>query len=65
LNLLGLELGMFVERKETGKPGEFDGLTIAGKRERIMDIAKELGLHRISASERLALSGPAIEVEDP
>src|SRR5215217_6948245 len=29
LHLLGLELGMFVERKETGKPGEFDGLTIS------------------------------------
>lgn len=54
LHLLGLELGMFVERKETGKPGEFDGLTIAAKKERMMDIAKQLGLDRISASERLA-----------
>jgi hypothetical protein len=44
LHLLGLELGMFVERKETGKPGEFDGLSIAGKRERIMRIASQLGL---------------------
>ena len=52
---------MFVERKETGKPGEFDGLTIAGKRERIMDIAKELGLDRIRASERIAFTGPTID----
>jgi hypothetical protein len=44
LHLLGLELGMFVEREETGKPGEFDGLTIAGKRERILSIASQLGL---------------------
>jgi hypothetical protein len=54
---------MYVERKETGKPGEFDGLTIAGKRERILDIAKELGLDRIIASERLAFAGPTIDVE--
>jgi hypothetical protein len=62
LHLLGLELGMFVERKETGKPGEFDGLSIASKRERIMGIAKELGLDRISANERIAFTGPVIEV---
>jgi hypothetical protein len=43
LHLLGLQLGMFVERKETGKPG----LTIAGKRDRILGIARELGLDRI------------------
>jgi hypothetical protein len=63
LHLLGLQLGMFVERKETGKPGEFDGLTIADKRERILGIAKELGLDRISARERLAFTGPTIEVD--
>ena len=63
LHLLGLQLGMFVERKETGKPGQFDGLTIAAKRERIMSIAKELGLDRLGAHERLALSAPVIEVE--
>ena len=44
LHLLGLQLGMFVERKETGKPGDFDGLTIASKRERILGIAAQLGL---------------------
>jgi hypothetical protein len=44
LHLLGLHLGMFVERKETGKPGEFDGYTIADKRERLLDIATRLGL---------------------
>jgi phage terminase small subunit len=44
LNLLGLELGMYVERKEVGKPGEFDGLTIADKRERLLGMAADLGL---------------------
>jgi phage terminase small subunit len=58
LHLLGLELGMFVERKETGKPGAFDGLTIAGKRARIVGIARELGLDRISATERPCLLWP-------
>lgn len=62
LHLLGLDMGMFVERKEVGKPGEFDGMTIASKRERIVGIAKELGLDRISASERLAFRGPTIDV---
>lgn len=62
LHLLGLELGMFVERKEEGKPGEFDGLTIATKRERITNIAKQLGLERLSAEQRLAFQGPVIDV---
>lgn len=44
LHLLGLHMGMFIERKETGKPGEFDNLTIAAKRERVQAIAKQLGL---------------------
>jgi phage terminase small subunit len=58
LNLLGLELGMFVERKEVGKPGEFDGLTIADKRARIMGIAHELGL------DRMRLPAPDVLVVD-
>lgn len=49
LHLLGLDLGMFVERKEIGKPGDFDGLTIAGKRERVVLIAQQLGLDRIKS----------------
>ena len=32
-------------------------------RERILGIATELGLDRISASERLAFAGPAIDVD--
>jgi hypothetical protein len=44
LHLLGLHLGMFVEREETGKPGEFAGLTIADKRTRMLGIARALGL---------------------
>jgi hypothetical protein len=66
LNLLGLELGIFVERKETGKPGEFDGLSIAINRERVLGIAKQFGLDRISPDEGLALQGQTTEVEaDP
>jgi phage terminase small subunit len=47
LHLLGLELGMYVERKEVGKPGDFDGLTIASKRERVLKIVGQLGLDRV------------------
>lgn len=64
LNLLGLELGMYVERKEVGKPGEFDGLTIADKRARVLGIAQQLGLDRISATERLALRDGAVIEHD-
>jgi hypothetical protein len=45
-------------------PGESDGLTIADKRERIVGIAKELGLDRFSTRERLVVTGPAIEASD-
>jgi hypothetical protein len=51
LHLLGLHLGMFIEKKETGKPGEFNGLTIASKRERVLGIAKRLGIVRGRAVE--------------
>ena len=51
LHLLGLEMGMYVERKEVGKPGEFHGLTIADKRARILSIAAQLGLRHISLPE--------------
>jgi len=47
LELVGKELGMFVERKEVGKPGEFEGLTVEQKRERVVGIAKQLGVDRI------------------
>jgi phage terminase small subunit len=47
LELVGKELGMFVDRKEVGKPGEFDGLTVEQKRERVVGIAKQLGVDRI------------------
>jgi phage terminase small subunit len=53
LNLIGLQLGMYVERKEVGKPGDFDGLSIADKRERIMDVARQLGLGGVAPGERM------------
>jgi hypothetical protein len=53
LHLLGLQMGMFIEKKEYGHAGEFDGLTIAAKRERIMDLAKQLGLGAVSGGERM------------
>lgn len=65
LHLLGLELGMFVERKETGKPGEFDGLTIADKRGRILGIARTLGLAPMATLiEHDAAEVPAIKPDD-
>lgn len=52
LHLLGLELGMFVERKETGIPGQFQGLSMASKRDRLINIAKQLGLSHVTADGR-------------
>jgi len=43
---------MFVGRKETGKPGEFDDLTIEGKRERLFGIARQFGIGFISEDGR-------------
>jgi len=51
LNLIGLHLGMFVEKTEIGRPGDFDGMSIADKRERIMDVARQLGLGTVSGRE--------------
>ena len=53
LHLLGLEVGCFIERKEIGRPGDFDGLSIADKRERIMEVARQLGLGAVSGGERM------------
>ena len=53
LHLLGLHLGMFVERKEVGKPGELDGLTIADKRQRVRSILDQIGSGRFGSSHLL------------
>ena len=44
LELLGKELGMFVDRKEVGKPGEFESMNADELREYIRREAAELGL---------------------
>lgn len=53
LHLLGLQIGMFTERKEIGGPGAFAGLTIADKKAQIMDIARRLGLGPVNGRFRL------------
>lgn len=47
LELLGKELGMFIDRKEVGKPGAFDKMTPEQKRERAISLAKQLGIERV------------------
>jgi hypothetical protein len=64
LHLLGLELGMYVERKEIGQPGEFDGLTIASKRQRLLHIASQLGLCHVSEDGRRRF-GTYLTVPEP
>jgi phage terminase small subunit len=44
LELIGKELGMFVERQEHGAAGEFEELSTEQKRERAKAIASELGI---------------------
>lgn len=46
---LGKHLGMFIDRSEVGKPGDFDNLTIEQKRERAIGLARELGLDRLGS----------------
>lgn len=44
LELLGKEQGMFIDRKEVGKPGEFDGLNTDDLRSFVAREAEALGL---------------------
>lgn len=44
LELLGKELGMFVDRKEVGKPGEFENMNADQLRDYIRREATELGV---------------------
>ena len=46
LELVGKELGMFVERSEV-KISEFDDLTVEQKRERVLGRVRQLGIDRI------------------
>lgn len=50
LELLGKEIGMFIERKEVGKPGAFDDMTLDQKRERAIALTKQLGLSRFGTT---------------
>ena len=54
LELLGKELGMFIDRKEVGKPGEFESMNADQLRELISREAQELGLGAaaLAGSER-------------
>ncbi len=57
LELLGKEVGMFIDRKEVGAPGEFDSLNLEEKRERAASLTRQLGLDRIS--QRTQVEGNA------
>lgn len=56
LELLGKELGMFVDRKEVGKPGEFESMNADQLRDYIRREAAELGLGAAPSAE-LGASG--------
>lgn len=46
IELLGRELGMFIERAEVGTPGEFDGLNVEDKRGRSVNLLRQFGITR-------------------
>jgi len=52
LELLGKELGMFVDRKEIGQPGAFDGLEGDALRGRLADELVSLGMDDAAAALR-------------
>lgn len=52
LELIGKELGMFVDRKEVGAPGDFDGLEGNALRDKLADELVELGLADAAAALR-------------
>lgn len=47
LELVGKQIGMFVERREIGRPGAFAGLTPEQKQEKVKALARKLGMDRI------------------
>jgi phage terminase small subunit len=51
LELLGKELGMFIERKEVGRPGDFENMNADQLREYIRREAEELGLGATSIAQ--------------
>lgn len=51
LELVGKELGMFVDRKEVGRPGEFESMDADQLREYIRHETEELGLSSTAAAE--------------
>jgi hypothetical protein len=51
LHLIGLHLGMFIERAEVGQPGQFEGMSIASKRARVLFVAEQLGLVHLYSKE--------------
>ena len=50
LELIGRTLGAFIDRKEIGKPGDFDHLTDAELDEQINATLAELGVKRIKGA---------------
>lgn len=60
LKLIGMELGMFIERHEIGAPGDFSRLTDEELAKRAMDDAAALGLPA-EATEALMLTFQPLE----
>jgi phage terminase small subunit len=65
LRLIGMELGMFIERHEIGGPGDFSRLTDEELAKRALDDAAALGLPAEATEALLLTFGPsAPESED-
>jgi phage terminase small subunit len=54
LELVGKELGMFIDRSERGAPGEFDELDVEQKRNRILAKVRQLGVDHIGPTRGTA-----------
>ena len=62
LELLGKELGMFIDRAEISQTNEFAGLSLAEMRAELIARARRLGLDRELAG---LLEGPRDDGDDP
>lgn len=63
LELVGKEFGMFVERKESGKPGDFAALDRTALEARLYDEYRDLGISDVKARALVAAASGAAEGE--
>jgi phage terminase small subunit len=64
LELIGKQLGMFIERTEIGRAGEFENLSVGQLRRELLEQARELGLHAELLLEDQTIEGEVVDDDE-